>query len=354
MIPIENLYYLLSYAWEHPLPEAGWREISRDDPRDALNLLATILVRGMDDLVRRGLERGYTAEVAATSQPRGRLLIKDTIALRARREPRLVVERDELTHDTLRNRLLRTTLDALLRWGAVDDRQHAALHTARRWFAEIPSCAITPGIFAQARPARQNRHYRFLLQVCELIHRLQLPGAKDGTLRFRELQRDEQLMRRIFERFVQRFAREHAPAGVRVTAHESFRWSETSNSDQAHTLPVMETDLMLHRGEQTAILDTKYYTSALVAGRMGGMKHRRENLFQLFAYLKNYEAHHPGRQILGALLYPLNGEHLRHRFQLCGHEVWVCTVNLHQRWREIEAELRVILFASFTGVSALE
>lgn len=347
MIPIQNLYYLLSYAWDHPLPEAGWHDIAPDDPRDALNLLATALVRGVDDLVQRGLERGYTPLVEATVQPRGRVLFKESLPLLARRQLRLAVEHDELTHDTLRNRLLRTTLDALLCSDSIDAKHQGKLHAAHAWFRGIAHVAISPGIFTQARPARHNRHYRFLLHLCELIHKLQLPARQSGRLRFRELMQDEVLMRRVFEAYVQRFAKAHAPAGVRVSSGEGFPWFETGgDAESLRHLPGMKTDLMLHHTDgRVCILDCKYYAAALVrAHHSEKQRHQTGNLYQLFAYQQNYAAHHPGKQVSGVLLYPLNGTSLRHRYELCGHETRVCTLNLDQSWSCIEAELRAILF----------
>lgn len=346
MIPIRNLYYLLSYAWDCPLPEAGWLDIAPDDPRDALNLLASALVRGVDNLVRRGLERDYTPMIEATSQPRGRLLIKESLPLLARRRLQLVVEHDELTHDTLRNRLLRTTLDSLLRCDAIESKQHAHLHAARKWFTSIAPVAIAPGTFAQARPARHNRHYRFLLHLCELIYRLQLPSAVAGRLRFRDLVQDEVVMRGVFEAFVQGFARAHAPAGV-ITGPKRFRWFNTSDdSDAIPHLPTLNTDVNVHHPDgRVLILDCKYYAHAMKPGqRSGTLQHRRDNLFQLFAYMQNYAAHHPGKSVSGALLYPMNGISMRHRYVLCGHETAVNTINLNQPWPMIEHDLRELLF----------
>jgi len=348
VIPIRNLYYLLSYAWDYPLPEAGWQDIAPDDPRDALNLLASALVRGVDDLVRRGLERGYTPMIVATSQPRGRLLIKESLPLLARRRLQLVVEHDELTHDTLRNRLLRTTLDSLLRCDAIDSKQHMHLHDARKWFAGISPAVIAPGTFAQARPARHNRHYRFLLHLCELIHRLQLPSAVAGRIRFRDLVQDEVVMRGVFEAFVQRFARAHAPAGV-TTGREHFRWFNTGDDiEAAQHLPMLKTDINVHHPDgRVLILDCKYYAHAMKPGQWSDtLLHHRENLFQIFAYMQNYAAHHPGKSVSGALLYPMIGTSMRHRYVLCGHETTINTINLNQPWPMIEHDLRELLFGA--------
>ena len=57
-IPIRNIFYLLSYAW-NKLDEAEKMEISTDDYEDALNLLGRVLVTGPNHLLKRGLDKAY-------------------------------------------------------------------------------------------------------------------------------------------------------------------------------------------------------------------------------------------------------------------------------------------------------
>ena len=56
-----------------------------------------------------------------------------------------------------------------------------------------------------------NRYYKFLLHVCELVHRSWLVDEATGSYRFRDFLRDEQLMARVFEDFVFHFYRIERP-----------------------------------------------------------------------------------------------------------------------------------------------
>ena len=57
-IPILNIYYLLSYAWDK-LDEAEPQEVSQVDNQNVINLFARVLSNRTSYLLRRGLDRGY-------------------------------------------------------------------------------------------------------------------------------------------------------------------------------------------------------------------------------------------------------------------------------------------------------
>ena len=71
-IPIRNLYYLFCYAWER-FPEGGATDVGIDACPDLQNLFARILVNGINQLMRRGLDRGYIEIEEETRSPRGRI-----------------------------------------------------------------------------------------------------------------------------------------------------------------------------------------------------------------------------------------------------------------------------------------
>ena len=58
VIPIQNIYYMLLYAWNR-LPEGSNIDVSGVPSPDLPNLLAKVLLEGTRDVLRRGLDRGY-------------------------------------------------------------------------------------------------------------------------------------------------------------------------------------------------------------------------------------------------------------------------------------------------------
>ena len=57
-IPIQNIYYLLCYAW-NKLAERDIVSVEGLDSTNLLDLLAKVLAGGLDHLFKRGLDRGY-------------------------------------------------------------------------------------------------------------------------------------------------------------------------------------------------------------------------------------------------------------------------------------------------------
>ena len=56
IIPIENIYYLLCYAW-NILDEKDKVKVSVDDRTELLDLFAKILIQGTRILLKRGIEK---------------------------------------------------------------------------------------------------------------------------------------------------------------------------------------------------------------------------------------------------------------------------------------------------------
>ena len=56
-IPIQNLYYLLCYAWNH-LKQGEMVDVSNVPSTELVDLFAVVLCQGVEHLARRGLEQG--------------------------------------------------------------------------------------------------------------------------------------------------------------------------------------------------------------------------------------------------------------------------------------------------------
>ena len=99
-----------------------------------------------------------------------------------------------------------------------------------------------------------------------------------------------------------------------------------------------DTDITLHYGNRTIIIDTKFYYKTLVTHH-GKEMVRPDHLYQLFAYLKNASGDGNAHLFEGMLLYPTVGDGPDLRYELHGHKVSVRTINLDQDWRSIHDDL---------------
>ena len=78
-----------------------------------MNLCAHVLSAGADRLLRRGIDQGYLGLTEETSRLRGRIDITGTVTGLTWLHARAICQFDDLTPDTLHNRILRTTVRLL-------------------------------------------------------------------------------------------------------------------------------------------------------------------------------------------------------------------------------------------------
>ena len=70
-IPIQNIYYLLCYAWDK-LDQGDIVDVSHLQSTELIDLFAFVLNDGLIHLSRLGLERGYVIKQEEISGLRGR------------------------------------------------------------------------------------------------------------------------------------------------------------------------------------------------------------------------------------------------------------------------------------------
>jgi 5-methylcytosine-specific restriction enzyme subunit McrC len=243
------------------------------------------------------------------------------------------------------NRILKATLRRLLQTRRLDPRLRDPLRATYHRLHDVTDRPLTLRAFRAVRLHRNNRVYRFLLDVCLLLYQCLIPDQETGELRFRNFVRDERRMHRLFERFVRNFLRREQRS-FHVEA-ETLRWEETTASpgDLAF-LPGMRTDVTLRRPGRTLVIDAKFYREPLQHHR-GRWTVRSGHLYQLFAYLRNLAARRqPAAQIDGMLLYPQAARVLDLSFYIHGHYVRVRAINLKQPWRDIHDDLLALLPSS--------
>jgi 5-methylcytosine-specific restriction enzyme subunit McrC len=342
MIPIQNLYYLLCYAWNR-LPElAELRAVETTAFHRPLELLAHLLLTGTRRLLRQGLPAGYPERTEELTELRGRLLLAPTLARHLLPRGRAVCAYTELSATTPFSQLLLGTLQQLSQTRPLPaPLRHEIRLTLRRFPAAMEPLPLSVASLRAVRRLRPTGLPAFLLNVCALIHLSALPTPEaTGRPRFRDFRRDERLMAQLFEQFVRNFYRLEQRQ-FRVSS-ETIAWqAEAETAEALALLPAMITDTSLESPERKIILDTKYYAAAL-RPRYDQQKLISPHLYQLYAYLQNQPLQ-PSQQLEGILLYPAAAQSLDVRYTLGGHPVRVVTLNLAQPWEGIAADLLALV-----------
>ena len=337
-IPIANVYYLLCYAWRH----VEERDLVRLDALDELDrvhdLLGHVLVQGTFRLARQGIDRGYRDVREDLAGIRGKVDVGGTVKRALRSRGRVACAFEELTPDVPHNRILRSTLSALLRVRDLDSDVRAGVRRAYEKLAGVTVVGVTRRMFDQVQLDGNRRYYRFLLSVCRLVHDLLLVDPRTGEHRFAGL--TDAVMWKVYEDFVIEFYRREQDRYRVNRRGRTIRWArDGTHEDERSKLPRMEADAILEAEDRRIIMDAKYYAEAL-----DGRKLRSDHLYQLLAYLRNREATEaPGAMHEGILLYPTVGQAVSARVRLEGYRIQARSIDLSKDWPAIHDEMLQII-----------
>jgi 5-methylcytosine-specific restriction enzyme subunit McrC len=344
-IPIQNLYYLLCFAWRYAPEELAFNVDSIPASSDILDLCAYVLVNGTDHLLRRGLDQGYLLQEEQTARLRGRIDITQTVKRRSHASPQAVCQFDDLSPNILHNQIIRTSVETLMRGKSVSAELRERLRVTYSKLSGIDTIRMTDAVFGRVQLHRNNRYYAFLLFVCRLVHSLKLPDHGAGDNRFNDLISDEKVMERVFEEFLRNFYRlKQHEFGEVGSVH--LKWNaEALDVIQLDLLPTMKTDITLRSGSKTIVIDAKYYKDALQE-HYGTKKAHSGNLYQLLAYLRAEVAAQGMPPPQGILIYPVGDSSVDASFVIDGYPVRLFTLNLNQDWPLIERDLLGLLSSS--------
>jgi 5-methylcytosine-specific restriction enzyme subunit McrC len=341
-IPIQNIYYLLCYAWDK-LEERDIVSVEADDKMLLADLFARVLINGTNHLVKRGFDRGYVSHHEWTGRLRGRICFQEAIRQNATRTGRLPCDFDEFSYDVLHNQILKATMRRLIRTGGLATKNAEALAQLCRLFSDIQDIELAHRVFGQVQLHRNNQFYDFLLKVCELIYDNLLVSEKPGTSKFIDFLEDEAKMRILFEKFVRNFYHTHTHFDV---GGEQIQWLwESTNQASKELLPRMLTDISMTSETRKLIIDCKF-TPQATQQHHEAEKLRSSHLYQINAYMENLKGKFAETCEM-ILLYPCMGTASSSLFPAEytheAHKIRICTINLDQPWQGIHNDLLALV-----------
>lgn len=340
-IPIENIYYLLCYAWDK-LDEKDQVKVAIDDRTELLDLFAKILINGTRIVLKRGIEKSYVGETIELAGVKGKLELSPTLKSGLYLKQRTICSIDEFSGDILSSQILLTTLYRLVRTRNLDSNLKKQIKSLIWMLPGISIIELNNRVFSQVRLHRNNRFYAFLIKVCHIIYENSLPSENPGEWLFKDFLRDERQMNRLFEAFLFNFYKKEFP---KWTVRKEYIYWQFVTPIKLHreSLPRMETDITIENKQGKLIIDAKYYQETLKF-KYDKEKVHSVNLYQLFSYLMNQRSSIPStHQTRGILIYPTieNEVDLEYWYHL--HQIQIKTVNLNMNWKLIEKRLKGIV-----------
>lgn len=334
MIRIKNIYYMLSYAFQ-VLNEQGYKQIKTEEFENTAELCAAILIKGVSSQIKRGLGKEYILQTEPLSTVRGKIDISSSIKDQTIIKKQLVCSYDEFSVNSYMNRIIRTTMELLLRSNISKPRKKE-LRKLLVFFGEVKPLEIN-SIDWRIQYNRNNQTYQMLISICFLIVKGLLQTTSDGTTKLMDFL-DEQRMCRLYEKFILEYYKKEFPK-LKVTASQ-IPWD--LDDDESDMLPVMQSDIMLSDKKKTLIIDAKYYSRTMQVQYDVHTLHSG-NLYQVYTYVKNLDKDRTGN-VSGMLLYAKTDEVMlpHNSYKMGGNKISVDTLNLDCEFDEIRQKLNVI------------
>ena len=338
MIHIQNVYYMLSYAFQ-VLNEQGYKQVATEEFENVAELCAAILIKGITSQVKRGLGKEYITQTETLSSLRGKIDISASVNSQTLIKKQLVCSFDDFSVNSYMNRIIRSTLELLLH-SNISKARKKQIRSLLVFFADVETIDVN-AINWSLQYNRNNQTYRMLISICYLIIKGLLQTTKEGQTKLMDFL-DEQRMCRLYEKFILEFYRKEHPE-LRASASQ-IPWD--LDDGYGEMLPVMQSDIMLEKGGKILVIDAKYYAHTTQSQYDIHTLHSG-NLYQVYTYIKNLDKNKTGN-VSGMLLYARTDENVlpNNKYRMGGNDVSVMTLNLDCDFAEIKGQLDSIVEAN--------
>jgi 5-methylcytosine-specific restriction enzyme subunit McrC len=335
MIKIENIYYMLSYAYRN-LRESDKEFVGEEKFENAADLLAAILAKGMGTQIKRGIQKDYIKKIDTLRSPKGKIDVSTTISKQLMTNKQVVCEYDEYSVDILMNKVLKSTAYALCRSEEVSSEHRKALKRSLLYLNDVSYINIKHIPWKDLKYHRNNTQYRFLMNICYLVAEGLVISENGKSIRMRAYV-DDQLMSRLYEKFLLEYFRKHYPI-FKVTA-SFIDWK--TDDGMIDFLPQMRSDVTIKYGDVIMIIDAKYYSKTMQGNQFSDSRTiHSNNLYQIFTYVKN-KAWNVSNDVMGMLLYAKTDEVAtpNEKYEMSGNTIYVRTLDLGTKFHEIEVQI---------------
>ncbi len=340
MIPIHNVYYMLSYAFQI-LNEQSYKNIATEQFHNTADLMAAILSKGIATQIKRGLGKEYILRTETLSSLRGKMNITKSIKTQTILKKQMWCTYDEFSVNGTKNRIIKSTLELLLK-SDIPKYRKKELRKLMIFFSEVENIDLH-SINWNMKYDRNNKTYRMLISICYLVINGLIQTNSEGNTKIMDFL-DEQSMFRLYEKFILGYYKKHyaelSPSASRIP------WSV----DNTIMLPVMQSDIHLQKNNTVLIIDAKYYSHTTQVKYDNHTLHSN-NMYQIFTYVKNcdYAFGEEEHKVSGMLLYANTDEKIQpdNVYQMNGNQITVKTLDLNQKFDIIAKQLDNIVKSHF-------
>lgn len=159
MIPVQNIYYMLSYTFKI-LQQERYKKVMVEEYENAAELCAAILEKGIASQLKRGMERGYEERTELLIIPKGKIEVSQSIMEMTHVKNQLICTYDEYMTNTYMNKIIKSTVYLLLRSDISLERKKK-LRKLMKYFSDVELLDVRQ-INWHLNFNRNNQTYRML------------------------------------------------------------------------------------------------------------------------------------------------------------------------------------------------
>lgn len=346
-IPIQNLFYMLCYAW-NVLPIKDAINVSSEKITNSYNLLGRVFSYGVGKLIRQGFYRSYITSEDELSVLKGKVLISNTINNASLIKKKIYCEFDEFTSNNLLNQIIKYTLNNLIKNSSIDTNIKNDLKKQIIYFNHIDETKPDKHNLQKLKFNKNNFIYKLLISIAIILYNNTFVNENDGKTLFNDFYREEQ-MQRVYELFLLNFYTLHLDKKTYRVHAPKINWDIDENAfdglDVTFNIDTKvtdrRTDLVIENKKEKIqfIIDAKYYKDALVTAYQDDTRktYRTNHINQIRGYILDSKFY--GKKY-GALIYPTVYENeIETGFPIKKAPIFIKTINLNQDWQKIENDL---------------
>lgn len=334
MIPIQNIYYMLSYAFQ-TLQAENYKDLAAENFHNTAELCAAILDKGIRIQLKHGLRRDYVSKSESLSTLQGKLNISESIKTQTMLKKQMICTYDEFSTNIQFNQIIKSTVLLLLKANITNSRKKS-LRKLLLFFSDVNEIDLHFVNWNQ-QYNRSNQNYQMLIGMCYLVYKGLLTTQNNGTTKLMDFF-DGQRMCRLYEKFLLEYYRKEHPELTANASQIAWQLDDTENQ----MLPRMQTDIMLSKNNNILIIDAKYY-SHMTQQQYGIHTLHSNNLYQIFTYVKNkeFELRNYEHTVSGMLLYAQTDEDIipNNTYHMSGNQISVLALDLNQDFSKISRTL---------------
>lgn len=334
MIPIQNIYYMLSYAFQ-TLQAENYKDLAAENFHNTAELCAAILDKGIGIQLKHGLRRDYVSKSESLSTLQGKLNISESIKTQTMLKKQMICTYDEFSTNIQFNQIIKSTVLLLLKANITNSRKKS-LRKLLLFFSDVNEIDLHFVNWNQ-QYNRSNQNYQMLIGMCYLVYKGLLTTQNNGTTKLMDFF-DGQRMCRLYEKFLLEYYRKEHPELTANASQIAWQLDDTENQ----MIPRMQTDIMLSKNNNILIIDAKYY-SHMTQQQYGIHTLHSNNLYQIFTYVKNkeFELRNYEHTVSGMLLYAQTDEDIipNNTYHMSGNQISVLALDLNQDFSKISRTL---------------